>query len=212
MIRPPDLSFEKNLWRGGFNLIAGLDEAGRGALAGPVTVGLVLLPNLAHLVRALSGVRDSKQMTPRQREQRAATIKSVAQAWSLGWADADEIDSIGISAATRLAAERALAALTLVPDYLLTDFLLKPETEIPLTSLVKGDQKSLSIAAASVLAKTARDEFMRNLHEKFPAYGFSRHKGYGTALHREAIGRLGHSSAHRRTFQIRLMQSSKTIR
>lgn len=203
MIRPPDLSFEKKLWRGGFNLIAGLDEAGRGALAGPVTVGLVVLPNLAHLARTLSGVRDSKQMTPRQRSRRAETIKSVAQAWSLGWADADEIDSIGIAAATRLAAERALAALTLAPDYLLTDFLLKPDTDIPLTSLVKGDQKSLSIAAASVLAKTARDEFMRTLDEKFPAYGFARHKGYGTAFHREAITRLGHSSAHRKTFQIK---------
>ena len=203
MIHQPDLSFEKKLWRGGFNFIAGLDEAGRGALAGPVTVGLVILPNLPHLARTLSGVRDSKQMTPRQRSLRAETIKSVAQAWSLGWADAAEIDFIGIAAATRLAAERALAALTLAPDYLLTDFLLKPDTDIPLTSLVKGDQKSLSIAAASVLAKTARDEFMLTLDEKFPAYGFARHKGYGTAFHCHSIARLGHSSAHRKTFVIK---------
>ena len=157
MTDPPDLRFEKKLWGGGIDSIAGLDEAGRGALAGPVTVAAVILPNLPHLARTLGGVRDSKQMTPLSRSRRAETIKTTARAWSLGWASAEEIDSLGIAAATRLAAERAIAGLSILPDYLLTDFHLKPDTAIPFTSLVKGDQKSLSIAAASVLAKTARD-------------------------------------------------------
>ena len=163
MIVSPDLRLEKRLWRSGLENIAGMDEAGRGALAGPVTVGAVILPNVPRLSStlrqaqggALSGVRDSKQMTPPQRARWAAILRKIARAWSLGWASADEIDSLGISAATRLASERALAALPLLPNHLLTDFRLNPDTDIPLTSLVKGDQKSLSIASASVLAKTA---------------------------------------------------------
>lgn len=209
MIVTPDLSLEKNFWRSGLLLIAGMDEAGRGALAGPVAVGAVILPNDPHLSStlrqaqrgALRGVRDSKQMTPLARDGAAARIKEIARAWSLGWASADEIDSLGISAATRLAAERALAALPLVPNHLLTDFRLNPDTDIPLTSLVKGDQKSLTIAAASVLAKTARDALMRELDAQFPEYGFAHHKGYGTLSHRKAIERFGHSPVHRRTFQ-----------
>jgi len=208
MIVSPDLRLEKRLWRSGLENIAGMDEAGRGALAGPVTVGAVILPNVPRLSStlrqaqggALSGVRDSKQMTPPQRARWAAILRKIARAWSLGWASADEIDSLGISAATRLASERALAALPLLPNHLLTDFLLKPDTDLPLTSLVKGDQKSLSIASASVLAKTARDAVMCELDEQYPGYGLARHKGYGTIVHREAIERLGHSPIHRKTF------------
>ena len=200
MIVTPDLTLEKRFWQSGLHLIAGMDEAGRGALAGPVTVGAVILTKSPRLSRTLSGVRDSKQMTPGQRDRWAAVIREIARAWSLGWASANEIDSLGISAATRLAAERALAALPLVPHHLLTDFRLNPDTDIPLTSLVKGDQKSLSIASASVLAKTARDALMRELDAQFPEYGLARHKGYGTASHRMAIERLGHSPAHRKTF------------
>ncbi len=200
MIAIPDLRLEKRLWRSGLENIAGMDEAGRGALAGPVTVGAVILPNAPRLSSTLSGVRDSKQMTPGQRVRWAAVLREIARAWSLGWASADEIDSLGISAATRLASERALAALPLLPDHLLTDFRLNPETEIPLTSIVKGDQKSLSIASASVLAKTARDAVMCELDGQYPGYGLARHKGYGTAFHREAIERLGHSLIHRKTF------------
>lgn len=200
MIVTPDLTLEKRFWQSGLHLIAGMDEAGRGALAGPVTVGAVILTKSPRLSRTLSGVRDSKQMTPGQRDRWAAVIRKIARAWSLGWASANEIDSLGISAATRLAAERALAALPLVPHHLLTDFRLNPDTDIPLTSLVKGDQKSLSIASASVLAKTARDALMRELDAQFPEYGLAKHKGYGTAIHRKAIERLGHSPAHRKTF------------
>ena len=203
MIVSPDLRLEKRLWRSGLENIAGMDEAGRGALAGPVTVGAVILPNVPRLSSTLSGVRDSKQMTPPQRARWAAAIQQTARAWSLGWASANEIDSLGISAATRLASERALAALPLLPDHLLTDFRLNPDTDISLTSLVKGDQKSLSIASASVLAKTARDAVMCELDEQYPGYGLARHKGYGTVVHREAIERLGHSPIHRKTFAFR---------
>jgi ribonuclease HII len=203
MIASPDLRLEKIFWKSGLANIAGMDEAGRGALAGPVTVGAVILPNLPRLSSTLSGVRDSKQMTPGQRDRWAAVIREIARAWSLGWASADEIDSLGISAATRLAAERALESLPILPDHLLTDFRLNPDTDIPLTSLVKGDQKSLSISAASVLAKTARDEVMCELAKQFPGYGLSRHKGYGTAVHRAALERLGHSPVHRKTFSFR---------
>jgi ribonuclease HII len=178
-----------------------LDEAGRGALAGPVAVGAVILPNDPRLLSTLSGVRDSKQMTPLARARWVDAIKSSVLAWSLGWASAEEIDSLGISASTRLAAERAIADLSLVPEFLLTDFHLKPDTEIPLASLVKGDQKSLTIACASVLAKTARDALMIKLDEKYPGYGLAKHKGYGTARHRAAIEKLGYSPAHRKTFQ-----------
>ncbi len=203
MIVTPDLSFEKKFWRSGLLHIAGMDEAGRGALAGPVAVGAVILPNDPHLARTLRGVRDSKQMTPRQRDRAAAHIKETARAWSLGFAEADEIDSLGISAATRLAAERALAALPLAPDALLTDFRLNPDTDLPLASLVKGDQKSLTISCASVLAKTARDALMCELDAQFPDYGLAKHKGYGTASHRMAIERLGHSPIHRKTFTVK---------
>ena len=201
MIVTPDLSFETDLWQSGISLVAGLDEAGRGALAGPVAVGAVILPNDPRLLLTLSGVRDSKQMTPLARARWVDAIKSSALAWSLGWASAKEIDSFGIAASTRLAAERALADFHLAPDFLLTDFHLKPDTEIPFASLVKGDQKSLTIACASVLAKTARDELMRELDEQYRGYGLAKHKGYGTASHRMAIEKLGHSPVHRKTFQ-----------
>ena len=197
----PDLKLEKKLWKGGFESIAGMDEAGRGALAGPVTVGAVILPrDHARLSSTLNGVRDSKLMTPKQRAHWTDAIKESASAWSLGWASAEEIDSFGIAAATRLAAERALAELSLLPDFLLTDFRLNPETEIPLLSLVKGDQKSLTIACASVLAKTARDALMRELDERFPGYELARHKGYGTMIHRKAIEKLGRVPVHRKSF------------
>lgn len=195
---PPDLSLERRLWRAGLRYVAGMDEAGRGALAGPVAVGAVILPEL----RRLSGVRDSKQLTPLQREHAARRIKDMALAWSVAFAGPDEIDALGITAATRLAALRALEALSLTPDYLLTDFRLElPELDLPQTSLVDGDARCLSVAAASILAKTARDALMCTLDEQYPHYGFARHKGYGTPQHRRALKRLGRSAVHRKTFE-----------
>jgi ribonuclease HII len=204
MIQNPDLTYEKNLWPY-YKHIAGLDEAGRGALAGPVAVGAVILPtDEALLARTLDGVRDSKQMTPLARETLAPCIKQIARAWSVGFASADEIDSLGIVPATRLAALRALMGLSLVPDYLLTDFRLElPELDISQTALVKGDALCPSIAAASVLAKTARDQLMCELDLCYQGYGLGRHKGYGTQAHRSAMERLGISPIHRRSFQVK---------
>ena len=201
----PDTFFESELWEGGLLYVAGLDEAGRGALAGPVAVGAVILPNEGTLLaRTLSGVRDSKQMTPLERESLAPRIKETALTWSVAFASAEEIDSQGIVRATRLAALRALHELSITPQYLLTDFRLElPQLDISQTSLVKGDAHCLSIAAASVLAKTARDAYMRWLDSEYPDYGLGKHKGYGTQAHRLAMKRLGYSSVHRKSFSVK---------
>ncbi len=152
----------------------------------------------------MEGVRDSKQMTPEEREQAAPRIKGIALCWGVGFASAAEIDSDGIVLATRLAALRALDQLFVVPDFLLTDFRLElPELDIPQTALVKGDTRCLSIAAASVLAKTARDALMREIDLQVPDYGLGRHKGYGTAEHLLALQCKGYSFIHRKTFRIR---------
>jgi len=198
----PNIVFETQLWQSGLHYIAGLDEAGRGALAGPVAVGAVILPNdQALLSSTLAGARDSKQMTPRKRDLMSPLIKEVALNWSVGFATADEIDSQGIVRATRLAAIRALYQFTLTPQYLLTDFRLElPQLEISQTSLVKGDARCLSIACASILAKTERDTLMRELDERYPGYQLGKHKGYGTQAHRSALKRLGYSEIHRKTF------------
>jgi ribonuclease HII len=204
MISSPDLSYEKKLWLA-YKYIAGLDEAGRGALAGPVCVGIVILPDDSPLLlQTLSGVRDSKQLSPRKRDQIAPRIKEIARAWGVGFASADEIDALGIVPATRLAASRALEAMSFFPDFLLTDFRLElPELDVPQTAIVKGDQRSMSIASASILAKTARDELMVRLDPQYSQYGFVRHKGYGTLAHRRMIAKLGFSPIHRKTFQIK---------
>lgn len=198
----PDLSFEIPLWNAGIETIAAVDEAGRGPLAGPVAAAAVVLPPGVEAAGSLQGVRDSKQMTPRQREAGAVRIRQTALAWGIGFASAAEIDTLGILPATRLAAQRAIAALPIQPQHILLDCLFLPELAIPQTSLVKGDCRSLSIAAASVLAKTARDAWMAALDARCPGYGFAAHKGYGTAAHRSAIERLGPSAFHRRTFRL----------
>jgi ribonuclease HII len=196
----PTLEFELELWKGGFVRIAGIDEAGRGAWAGPVAAAAVILPAEPELLHKLKGVRDSKLMTPMEREKWAPRIKEAATDWGVGFAEAEEIDTLGIVPATKLAARRALGKLE--PDYLITDYLIFREMELPQTALVKGDQRSLSIAAASVLAKTARDELMRRLEDQYPGYGFARHKGYGTRLHREAILKQNRCEIHRKSFAI----------
>ncbi len=204
----PDTSFESQFWSAGIRHIAGLDEAGRGALAGPVAVGAVILPrNQRLLSRMLAGLRDSKQLTPLEREALAPRIKNVARTWAVGFASAEEIDAHGIVCATRLAALRALNELAISPHYLLTDFRLElPQLEISQTALVKGDELCLSIAAASVLAKTARDQLMRELDLDYAGYGLGDHKGYGTHAHRSAMQRLGVSPIHRKSFQVKELQ------
>jgi ribonuclease HII len=197
----PDFYFEQVLWQAGISQVAGIDEAGRGALAGPVAAAAVIFPGDASVSLCLNGVRDSKQMTPEQRKYWAGPIRMKAIAWSLGMASAQEIDSFGILAATRLAIQRALEALPALPEHLLLDYIFLPESTIPQTALIKGDCRSLSIAAASILAKTARDELMVDLDQRYPGYGFAVHKGYGTRMHRQAIEHLGISPLHRLTFQ-----------
>lgn len=201
----PDTFFESLFWKSGLPHVAGLDEAGRGALAGPVAVGAVILPTEETLLsQTLVGVRDSKQMTPLAREALAPCIKDIALTWSVGFASAEEIDSQGIVYATRLAALRALTGLSLSPHYLLTDFRLElPQLDISQTALVKGDALCLSIAAASVLAKTARDKLMGELDTHYQGYGLGKHKGYGTQAHRSALKRLGISPIHRKSFQVK---------
>jgi len=204
MSQNPDLTHETNLWPH-YTYIAGLDEAGRGALAGPVAVGAVILPHgdPTLLASTLAGARDSKQMTPRARARLAICIKEAALNWSVGFAAAFEIDTQGIVRATRLAAMRALRQFSLSPQYLLTDFRLElPHLELPQTSLVKGDALCLSIACASILAKTERDALMLDLDERHPGYQLGKHKGYGTQAHRSALRRLGMSEIHRKTFHI----------
>ena len=201
----PDLSIEKRLWDAGWAQIAGIDEAGRGALAGPVCAAAVILPNLPERTRTLAGVRDSKQMTQLQRERFEPLIKEIAISWGVGFATAAEIDEIGILPATRLAVKRAVDTLSPNPDYLITDYLKLPDIDIPQEHFVKGDMRSLTISAASVLAKTARDAHMRQLDEQFPGYDLSRHKGYGTKAHRAAIQKLGKSPIHRQSFTLKEM-------
>jgi len=201
----PTTSFESDLWEQGILHIAGLDEAGRGALAGPVAVGAVILPNdKALLSSTLSGARDSKQLTPRTRESLAPLIRDTAIEWAVGFATPQEIDLQGIVRATRLAALRALHQITITPQYLLTDFRLElPQVNIPQTAIIKGDAHCLSIACASILAKTERDALMRELDTQYPGYGLGKHKGYGTQAHRSALRRLGSSPIHRKTFKIK---------
>jgi ribonuclease HII len=196
----PTLEFEQSLWNDGFARIAGIDEAGRGAWAGPVCAGAVLLPANPALKQILKGVRDSKLMTPAERESWAPRIKEAALGWGVGFATAEEIDSIGIVPATKLAAVRAMDALH--PDFLITDYLVFRELELSQTALVKGDQRSLSVAAASILAKTARDAVMRELDPRYAGYGFAQLKGYGTRRHQLAIQSMGMCKEHRKSFSI----------
>jgi ribonuclease HII len=202
MTKTPPLRFEKELWALGYKYIGGVDEAGRGAWAGPVAAAAVILPADAGVLRSLAGVRDSKRMTPLQRERVAPIIKAESLAWGIGFSSSLEIDEMGILPATRQAVMRALEMLPLAPEYLLLDYIHWPGLANPHLALPKGESQSLSIAAASVLAKTARDSVMRELEIQFPGYGFARHKGYGTARHRAALSQLGLSPLHRRTFSI----------
>ena len=197
----PNLAFEQELWKKGLQAIAGVDEAGRGALAGPVAAGAVVLPHdRPDLADCLNGVRDSKEMTPKNRQTWAEAIKDIALAWKVGFASAAEIDRLGIVPATYLAASRALAGLGRPAEHLLVDYLTLPEVGVGQTPLVKGDARSLSIASASILAKTERDALLVAMEGDYPGYGFCRNMGYATEEHRTAIQALGPCKQHRRSF------------
>ncbi len=181
----------------GFSVVAGLDEAGRGPLAGPVVAAAVILPE--HSV--LKGVTDSKRMSQRAREEAFCLIEREAVDISLGVVSAEEIDSVNILQATRRAMAQAVLALDPRPDYLLIDGNCPVDLPIQQRCIPKGDQLSLSISAASVLAKVYRDAIMCSYHMLYPQYGFSSHKGYGTQRHMEALERYGPCRIHRLTFK-----------
>lgn len=197
----PDLTREFELRERGIDHIAGIDEAGRGAWAGPVIAAAVILPlNHFNLANLLDDVRDSKLMTPAKRVECRSRIQEIALSIGVGKATCDEVDQFGIIAATRHAMQRAICCLSLSPQHLLIDHIRLPDIDIAQTALSKGDQDVLSIAAASVIAKVTRDEIMRNFENEFPGYGFSRHKGYGTYQHRESLNALGPTMIHRKSF------------
>jgi ribonuclease HII len=197
----PNLFFEQSFWNEGILLVAGVDEAGRGSLAGPVSAGAVILPPLDEIRKTLSGVQDSKQLSATERSEQRILIESTSKAWAIGFADNTEIDQVGIAGATRLAIQRAVNQLIIKPEHLLIDYLVLPDNPIPQTRLVKGDARSLSIAAASILAKTHRDEWMISVANEYPEYSFEANKGYGTADHLKALETRGPSALHRMTFK-----------
>jgi ribonuclease HII len=186
----------------GYQIVAGVDEVGRGALCGPVFVGAVVLGYGFDV----NGLDDSKRLTVRQRIIAAERIRRECRAWSLGRAEAAEIDSRGIVRAIKLAIQRAVAALRPRPDLLLVDGYPIADIGVAQWALVKGDARSVSIAAASIVAKVARDELMSELDVRFPGYGLARNKGYGTTSHMDALRRLGPSPGHRRSFGGRQMR------
>jgi ribonuclease HII len=202
-------AIEEDGYSRGFTCIAGLDEVGRGPLAGPVVAAAVVLPRgFSH-----DGIKDSKLLTAKQRERLAPVIRAQAESWGIGVVEVEEIDRINILKASLLAMAKAFAALRPPPDYLLIDGNQQIPAEWLQTShrssggppqqktIVKGDRLCFSIAAASILAKVARDEMMIELHEHYPQYGFAGHKGYGSAAHLEALRRFGPSPVHRRSFR-----------
>ncbi len=188
--------YEKEARNRGFRIIAGVDEAGRGPLAGPVVAAAVILPPETNI----PGIDDSKRLSPARRENLYHEIVNNAVCWSVGIADVEEIDNINILRATLLAMQRAVRALTQVPDYILVDAVQIPGISVRQLPIVKGDGKSMSIAAASIIAKVTRDNMMDEFDKNFPQYGFASHRGYGTPEHLEMLKKYGPCPLHRKTF------------
>lgn len=191
-------AFERACRQKGYKRIAGIDEAGRGALAGPVVAAAVILP----VNCKIEGLKDSKQLTAKQRSLLANEIQSVAISVGIGSVDNRLIEELNILQAALRAMAEAVEQLIPKPDYLLVDGSKLPKTNIPGQAIPKGDNLSLSIAAASVIAKTTRDRLMIEFHQTYPNYGFEQHKGYPTAQHRQAIAQFGASAIHRNTFKL----------
>ncbi len=192
----PTEEFEREAWRCGYRRVAGVDEAGRGPLAGPVVAAAVILPNRCRL----DGLDDSKQLSEAQRERLYAAIVERAVAVGVGSAEAGEIDTLNILEATRLAMCRAVAQLAVPADFLLIDAVTLPASGLPYRAIIKGDALSCAIAAASIIAKVTRDRLMAGYHETFPQYNFLSHKGYGTEDHLQRLALHGPCAIHRRTF------------
>ncbi len=191
-----DYTFEHQAHEQGFDVVCGVDEAGRGPLAGPVCAAAVILPD--GLV--IDGLDDSKKLTEKKRDALYDVICEEAIAYGIAFASVEEIEEMNILQATFLAMKRAVESLSVKPDLALVDGNQKPSLDIQARTLVKGDAKSPSIAAASILAKVTRDRFMTEIAEQYPQYEFPKHKGYGTKLHYEKIMEHGISPVHRRSF------------
>lgn len=193
----PDYEFEKAAVNSGFSCICGVDEAGRGPLAGSVCAAAVILPAGA----AIEGLDDSKKLTEKKRERLYDIIKQTAVAYSVAYGTLEEIETVNILEATYLAMNRAIEGLTVKPDFALIDGNRVPRgIKIPCETIVKGDSKSMSVAAASVLAKVTRDRLMLEYDKKYPEYNFKKHKGYGTKEHTELIKQYGPCEIHRLSF------------
>lgn len=193
----PDYEFEKAAVNSGFSCICGVDEAGRGPLAGPVCAAAVILPEGA----VIEGLDDSKKLTEKKREKLYDIIKETAVAYSVAYGTLEEIETVNILEATYLAMNRAIEGLSVKPDFALIDGNRVPRgIKIPCETIVKGDSKSISVAAASVLAKVTRDRLMLEYDKKYPEYNFKKHKGYGTKEHTELIKQYGPCEIHRLSF------------
>ncbi len=188
--------YEEKLYKLGLKYVAGIDEAGRGPLAGPVVAAAVILKPGAKL----KYVDDSKKLSERQRNLALEEIKEHALAIGIGMCSVEEIDKINIYRAAREAMISAVEKLKIKPEFLLIDA-MPIEHEVPSESIIKGDQKSISIAAASIVAKTTRDKYMEEMDKIFPEFGFSKHKGYGTKLHKEMLEQYGYTPIHRKTYE-----------
>ena len=205
MAKPvPTLEYEQELMSEGARIVAGMDEVGRGAIAGPVTIGVVAID--ATVVTVPEGLADSKLMTPKRREAMVPVAKEWGIAWATGSATAAEIDKYGIMSALSLAGSRALMSLGVKPDIVILDgnnsFLMEEDDGPRIVTRIKGDQTCASVSAASVIAKVERDALMTVLHEQFPHYGWSGNKGYGAAVHTDAIKTFGVTDLHRRSWNL----------
>jgi ribonuclease HII len=192
---------ERNLWKEGFVRVAGIDEVGRGPLAGPVVAAAVIFSEET----VIPGINDSKRLNPARRESISQVIKEQALTWAIGEASVQEIDRHNILQASLLAMRRAAEKLAPIPDFMLIDGCWElPSSNISQQAIVKGDQKCFCVCAASILAKVHRDSLMRSYHLQYPDYGFDRHKGYPTRAHIEAIIKYGYCEIHRRSFKVKL--------
>ena len=200
----PTLDTEQSLFADGVRVVAGMDEVGRGAIAGPVTIGIVAVNS--DVAEMPAGLRDSKLMTPKRREAMVSTVQQWSFAWATGSATAQEIDAFGIMSALGLAASRALQALGIQPDVIILDgntsFLLEEEGGPRVVTRVKADQDVACVAAASVIAKVERDALMTQMHDQFPHYGWSSNKGYGAKVHTDAIATHGLCDFHRKSWNL----------
>lgn len=195
------LEFENTAYEKGYTSVCGVDEAGRGPLAGPVCAAAVILKK----GMIIDGVNDSKKLTEKKREKLFDVIKSEAVAYSIGWASVEEIEQMNILNAAMLAMQRAVDGLPVAPDFALIDGNKTPELNVPCEAIVKGDAKSMSVAAASILAKVSRDRLMLEYAKEYPQYHFEKHKGYGTKVHNEAILEYGPCPIHRMSFLKKLL-------